>query len=107
MIILYFCFYLSISLKGTDIFNGFIKAHSRGVKIRIVQNANKDLYQRNDTKALEDLGVIELRTINFTELIGAGILHTKLWIADGQHFYVGSANSDWRSLTQVSIIMHF
>ena len=32
-----------------------------------------------------------------------GILHTKAWTVDGQHLYVGSANLDWRSLTQVSI----
>jgi phospholipase D3/4 len=33
--------------------------------------------------------------------MGAGILHTKLWLVDRRHFYVGSANFDWRSLTQV------
>lgn len=32
-----------------------------------------------------------------------GILHTKAWTVDGKHLYVGSANFDWRSLTQVSI----
>lgn len=30
-----------------------------------------------------------------------GILHTKSWSVDGQHFYIGSANFDWRSLTHV------
>jgi len=34
--------------------------------------------------------------------MGGGVLHTKLWIIDHQHFYVGSANMDWRSLTEVS-----
>jgi phospholipase D3/4 len=34
--------------------------------------------------------------------MGGGVLHTKLWIIDGEHFYVGSANMDWRSLTEVS-----
>ncbi len=29
------------------------------------------------------------------------ICFVQLWIVDGQHFYVGSANFDWRSLTQV------
>lgn len=29
------------------------------------------------------------------------MLHTKLWIVDRMHVYVGSANMDWRSLTQV------
>lgn len=31
-----------------------------------------------------------------------GVLHSKFWIVDGRHVYVGSANMDWRSLTQVS-----
>ena len=33
--------------------------------------------------------------------MGAGILHTKMWLVDRKHFYVGSNNFDWRSLTQV------
>ncbi|XP_075387714.1 5'-3' exonuclease PLD4 [Tenrec ecaudatus] len=30
-----------------------------------------------------------------------GVLHSKFWVVDGQHIYLGSANMDWRSLTQV------
>lgn len=30
-----------------------------------------------------------------------GVLHTKFWVVDQTHFYIGSANMDWRSLTQV------
>lgn len=30
-----------------------------------------------------------------------GVLHSKFWVVDGQHVYMGSANMDWRSLTQV------
>jgi hypothetical protein len=29
------------------------------------------------------------------------VCSVQLWIVDGKHFYVGSANFDWRSLTQV------
>lgn len=42
-----------------------------------------------------------MRSLNFNKLLGGGVLHTKLWIIDRQHFYLGSANMDWRSLTQV------
>lgn len=31
----------------------------------------------------------------------SGVLHTKFWIVDKKHVYIGSANMDWRSLTQV------
>ena len=47
-----------------------------------------------------------VRSLNFTRLVGAGILHTKLWLVDRKHFYVGSANFDWRSLTQVFFIFY-
>ncbi|XP_015976948.2 5'-3' exonuclease PLD4 [Rousettus aegyptiacus] len=30
-----------------------------------------------------------------------GVLHSKFWVVDGRHVYMGSANMDWRSLTQV------
>ncbi|XP_049754744.1 5'-3' exonuclease PLD4 isoform X3 [Elephas maximus indicus] len=30
-----------------------------------------------------------------------GVLHSKFWVVDGRHLYLGSANMDWRSLTQV------
>lgn len=33
-------------------------------------------------------------------------MHSKFIMADGRHFYLGSANLDWRSLTQV-MRMHF
>jgi phosphatidylserine/phosphatidylglycerophosphate/cardiolipin synthase-like enzyme len=44
----------------------------------------------------------KVRSVNFPKLMGGGVLHTKLWIIDQQHFYVGSANMDWRSLSEVS-----
>lgn len=39
-------------------------------------------------------------------LMNAGIVHTKVWIADKKHMYVGSANLDWRSLTEVTFIKY-
>lgn len=32
-----------------------------------------------------------------------GVLHSKFWVVDGRHIYLGSANMDWRALTQVSV----
>ena len=53
-----------------------------------------------DTSDLAQLGA-QVKNLDFNKLMGAGVLHTKLWLVDGKHFYVGSANFDWRSLTQV------
>ena len=44
---------------------------------------------------------MEVRALNMEKLVGAGIIHTKLWLVDGQHMYVGSANLDFRALTEV------
>lgn len=55
----------------------------------------------NDSELLSKMGVADVRNLNFSELHISGILHTKLWIVDNKHFFVGSANMDWRSLTQV------
>lgn len=42
-----------------------------------------------------------VRVVDMPQLTG-GVLHTKFWLVDGTHLYIGSANMDWRSLTQVS-----
>ena len=41
-----------------------------------------------------------MRSIDMAELFKSGVVHTKLWIVDGVHAYIGSANMDYRSLTQ-------
>ncbi|XP_059167451.1 5'-3' exonuclease PLD3-like isoform X2 [Physella acuta] len=72
----------------TDIVKGQI------VKVKIAQNNTNA-----DTDNLAAFGA-EVRTLNFTALVGAGVLHTKMWIVDQQHVYIGSGNFDWRSYTQ-------
>lgn len=41
-----------------------------------------------------------VRMVNMKALT-TGVLHTKFWVVDKKHIYIGSANMDWRSLTQV------
>ena len=57
-----------------------------------------------DTRMLQQLGAAEVRNLDFKKLVGAGILHTKLIVVDQRHFFVGSANMDWRALTQVKLL---
>lgn len=42
----------------------------------------------------------DIRMVKMRELT-SGVLHTKFWLVDKKHIYIGSANMDWRSLTQV------
>ena len=72
----------------------------------MVQATSNGEYPDIDSAKLAEMGAIELRNLSMRDLIGAGILHTKLWIVDDNHFYIGSANMDWRSLTQVRQSMH-
>ncbi|KZS12125.1 Phospholipase D3 [Daphnia magna] len=88
--------------KGELVFKRLKEAGlERGIQIRIAQNQPSKSAPDEDTSVLESLGAAVVRTLDFSRLIGSGILHTKLWVVDGKHFFVGSANMDWRSLTQV------
>ncbi|OEL27793.1 Phospholipase D Z [Dichanthelium oligosanthes] len=40
-------------------------------------------------------------TLLFEKWWGSGVVHAKVWISDKRDVYIGSANNDWKSLTQV------
>jgi len=80
-----------------QIYELLIDAHDRGVQIQIVENDPPS----PDSKQLQEMGVAEVRGVNVTNLLGSGILHAKFLVVDNSTFYLGSANMDWRSLTQV------
>ena len=56
----------------------FAASQERNIAIRIAQNDQPN----NDTEYLGQLDNIQVRALNFDSLMGAGILHTKLWISD-------------------------
>ncbi|KAJ8930749.1 hypothetical protein NQ314_016421 [Rhamnusium bicolor] len=90
------------SIQGETIFQALLRAGlDRGIKIRIAQNSPSQNYPNIDTELLVKRKAAEVRSLNFAKLLGGGVLHTKLWIIDRKHIYVGSANMDWRSLTQI------
>ncbi|XP_037534292.1 5'-3' exonuclease PLD3 [Nematolebias whitei] len=68
------------------------------LNVRIAVNAPQGQPQ-GDLRLLSDSGA-DIRTVNMRELT-SGVLHTKFWVVDEKHVYIGSANMDWRSLTQV------
>lgn len=45
-------------------------------------------------------------TLLLSDWWGSGIVHAKVWISDGKDIYIGSANNDWKSLTQVLYCIH-
>ncbi|XP_066574950.1 uncharacterized protein pld7 isoform X2 [Amia ocellicauda] len=88
---------LPSALPGQRIFEQLKGLQSRGVRLRIAVNGPQS-YTR-DTEELAAAGA-EVRSVELKNLTG-GIVHTKLWVLDNEHAYIGSANMDWRSLTQV------
>ncbi|XP_064623986.1 5'-3' exonuclease PLD3-like isoform X2 [Lineus longissimus] len=88
--------------QGEQVFKRLMDIGSAGkVKIRIAQNLPSKTQHDQDTIDLAKSGGAEVRSLDFQRFEGAGILHTKVFIVDRKHFFVGSANMDWRSLTQV------
>jgi len=74
----------------------------RGIRIRVAKNPpSTSIPNTVDTVELETVGGAEVRSLDFKRLIGGGVLHTKMWVVDRKHVFVGSANMNWRSLTQV------
>ena len=72
------------------------------MSLRIVQNPPDKSHLQLDSKTLAEYYGAYVQNLNVSDLMGSGVLHTKLWVVDSRHFYLGSANMDWRSLTQVS-----
>jgi phosphatidylserine/phosphatidylglycerophosphate/cardiolipin synthase-like enzyme len=50
---------------------------------------------------LQLLGALHRKWLNVRRLFGMGIFHAKFFVVDQRHFYLGSANVDWRSMSQV------
>ncbi|XP_075968103.1 5'-3' exonuclease PLD3 isoform X2 [Anarhichas minor] len=69
------------------------------LSVRIAVNTPQGSQPQADLRLLNDSGA-DIRTVNVRELT-SGVLHTKFWVVDKKHIYIGSANMDWRSLTQV------
>ena len=96
-----FKLYRFFSTQGWDVYNKLASFASSSVKVRIVENIPTGMFPDSDTIDLASSGAALVQKLNFTRLEGVGLLHTKLWVVDQKHFYAGSANMDWRSLTQV------
>ncbi|XP_058254896.1 5'-3' exonuclease PLD4 isoform X2 [Hemibagrus wyckioides] len=84
---------------GRDILEQLKALPKRNVSVRAVSSIPSVSSNSTDLDILRENGV-HVRRINFGKLT-RGILHSKFWIVDNRHIYIGSANMDWRALTQV------
>ncbi|KAJ3679182.1 hypothetical protein LUZ60_017193 [Juncus effusus] len=87
---------------GGQVYQSLVNAADRKVNIRIIQHSG--VYPSYDQEA-SDLASGKLNVKNVTLLLGdfygSGIIHAKVWVSDNKDIYIGSANNDWKSLTQV------
>ncbi|KAJ4952035.1 hypothetical protein NE237_028867 [Protea cynaroides] len=88
--------------EGLQVYQSLQSAADRNVSIRILQNSG--FYPDYDTESAS-LAAGRPNVQNVTLLLsnwyGSGIVHAKVWISDSKDIYIGSANNDWKSLTQV------
>uniref|UniRef100_A0A1A8FAF0 5'-3' exonuclease PLD3 n=1 Tax=Nothobranchius korthausae TaxID=1143690 RepID=A0A1A8FAF0_9TELE len=83
--------------QGEDVLKRLAEL-SGTLKVRVAVNA-PDKQPQDDLQLLRSSGA-DVRTVDMKKLT-SGVLHTKFWLVDRKHLYIGSANMDWRSLTQV------
>ncbi len=87
------------SSQGVVVLQKLIELLEKRITIRIVVNKPRNGSTFPNLNYLSSRGA-NVRYIDIGSLMG-GVLHTKFIVVDTNHFYLGSANMDWRSLTQV------
>lgn len=87
---------------GQAVYQSLDEAAERGILMRIIQYSgfSPDYDQESADLAASRQNVKNV-TLLLSEWWGSGIVHAKVWIADRKDLYIGSANNDWKSLTQV------
>ncbi|XP_015721118.1 phospholipase D4 isoform X1 [Coturnix japonica] len=89
----------SSSKQGEEILKRFERLLAENVSVYIAASMPTLVMNSTDLELLERKGA-HIKRIDFGRLTG-GVLHSKFWIIDMKHIYIGSANMDWRSLSQV------
>ncbi|XP_007087287.2 5'-3' exonuclease PLD3 [Panthera pardus] len=85
--------------QGEEVLRQLQALAPQGVKVRIAVSKPNGPQPQADLQTLLQSGA-QVRMVDMQKLTH-GVLHTKFWVVDQTHFYIGSANMDWRSLTQV------
>src|SRR5215469_9264164 len=88
---------------GRALYEALRAAAQRGVRIRILQSPGFSGHkQESDALQADFPNRISIHSVDMGKWYGGGgIMHQKVWIFDQRHLYLGSANMDWKSITQV------
>ncbi len=91
--------------SGKKLLKALEHAAERGVRLRIIESPGFN-NKTPESQALKDKypDQVDIHQIKMSDWFGGGIMHQKIWVFDSKNIYLGSANMDWKSLTQVKEI---
>lgn len=90
------------SHEGSSVYKALDDAADRNVSIRLLSHSGVyPDYTEEPSNLASGRPNVENVTLLMSEWYGSGVVHAKVWISDRRDVYIGSANNDWKSLTQV------
>lgn len=89
----------SAAIPGKEILAALEALPESNVSVRLLTSKPSVHSNSSDLRGLQQKGV-EVREVDFGRLTD-GVLHSKFWIVDRKHLFIGSPNMDWRAMTQV------
>ncbi|KAL7122299.1 hypothetical protein ACP275_01G037100 [Erythranthe tilingii] len=88
--------------NGNRVYRALENAADRNISIRFLQHSGVyPDYTEEPSSLASGRPNVRNVTLLLKDWFGSGIVHAKVWISDNKDVYIGSANNDWKSLTQV------
>ncbi|XP_073126840.1 uncharacterized protein [Henckelia pumila] len=88
--------------EGFEVYKALESAADRDINIRFLQHSGVyPDYTQEPSMLASGRPNVKNVTLLLSDWWGSGIVHAKVWISDRRDVYIGSANNDWKSLTQV------
>ncbi|XP_045804186.1 phospholipase D Y-like [Trifolium pratense] len=88
--------------QGAAVYQALDDAADRNVNIRLLSHSGVyPTFTLEPSKLASGRPNVMNVTLLLKDWWGSGIVHAKVWISDNRDVYIGSANNDWKSLTQV------
>ncbi|CAB3403730.1 unnamed protein product [Caenorhabditis bovis] len=91
------------TIEGRLLYNSLVNKANTGVSVKLI-DCNPPTYPNNiiDADEMSRLGLIHRHSLEMNKINGGngGIHHSKSFIVDGKHLFVGSHNFEWKSFSQ-------
>ncbi|KAL4571737.1 hypothetical protein LXL04_018502 [Taraxacum kok-saghyz] len=88
--------------EGSSVYKSIEDAADRDVDVRLLQHSGVyPDYTAEPSELASGRPNVKNVTLLIKDWFDSGVLHAKVWISDSRDVYIGSANNDWKSLTQV------